>query len=222
MKACAILLAGGRGSRMGNATTPKQFMQVRGKLVAQYSLDVFDKVDSVSEIIVVADESYRHLFSSVKPIKFASPGDRRQDSVYNGLNMAGADIDLVCVHDCARPFLTEKMVVDVLAEAQKSHAATVAMPIKFTVKEAGADRKVRRTIDRNTLWEIQTPQAVAKKLLHDGFKQAKAHNLTVTDDVSLAELVGHPVQLVFGSYANIKITTPDDLQLAELLARGMQ
>ncbi len=216
-----ILLAGGIGSRM-QAALPKQFMPLEGKPIALYSFDVFVSLPEVAEIIVVCDPSYQFLFINPRPdlrLAFAPPGALRQDSVYNGFRQIGGSKGLVCIHDSARPFISAELVRSVLAAADEVGAAALGMPIKFTVKECNTAGWVQKTPSRDTLWEIQTPQVVRADLLQKGFDQAQALKLTVTDDVSLVELLSHPVKIVKGSYENIKITTPEDMLLSEGVLR---
>lgn len=208
MRVAVILLAGGTGTRMGTSV-PKQFLDIHGKPIASYSFELFSSLSYVSQIIVVTPEPYRELFPNAL---YASPGSRRQDSVKNGFLETSRGVDLVCIHDAVRPFL-QKEDVDKLAQvAMECKAAALGKPIPYTVKEV-KDDLVIRTIDRTNLWEVHTPQMIAPDLLAKGFAHADEHNLTVTDDVSLVELLGHPVKLVKGSGRNIKLTTPDDLAL---------
>jgi len=212
-----ILLAGGTGQRMGSPL-PKQFLKLSGKEIARYSFDCFTMIPEVSEIVVVCEEQYRHLFDCEMPditLRFALPGKRRQDSVYNGFQAVDGTADLVCVHDSARPFITPQIIRNVLLAAYEHGAAVVGMPAKNTIKEVDDDCMVINTPDRSRLWEIQTPQVLYPQYLRDGFRKALENNLTVTDDVSLAELIQKPVKLVLGDYRNIKITTPEDITIAE-------
>lgn len=214
-----ILLAGGTGSRLPSPV-PKQFLSLNGKQIIQYSLDVFAEIAQVTEIVIVCAPEYRSLFttSSINPkikLSFALPGARRQDSVYHGLSALAIPPSLVCVHDAARPLITPSLVQDIANAAEIHGAATAAVPVKSTIKESNHLNQVMRTLDRSLLWEIQTPQIIRYALLKQGFDYAIKHNITVTDDVSLAELIGAPVQLVMGSYQNIKITTPEDLLIAK-------
>lgn len=214
-----ILLAGGTGSRM-QSEIPKQFLLLKDKPIVSYSFDVFTSMLQIAEIVVVCAAEYRHLFTlparSSIVLTFALPGVRRQDSVYSGLCALKTHPSIVCVHDGARPFITVPIVENVLAVAQEHGAATVGMPVKFTVKECDAHNIVTRTPNRSHLWEIQTPQAIRIDWLKRGFEKALAQNITVTDDVSLVELIGLPVHVVEASYRNLKITTPEDLLLADL------
>ena len=213
MKIGAILLAGGRGSRIGT-TTPKQFLHLQGKPLALYSLEVLASLLQVVEIVVVCPQEYRSLFSHY-PVRFALPGEQRQDSVYNGLCQVSDTIEWVAVHDAARPFITSSMVQNLFDEGKEIGAASLAMPTKNTLKEIQSGKRVSRTLNRSQIWEIQTPQFLKKQILEAGFSYAHTHQISVTDDVSLAELIGHPVHLIRGSYQNIKITTPEDWAFAE-------
>lgn len=215
MKISMILLAGGIGSRMGSEI-PKQFLPLHDKPVALHSLHVMLQLSQVVEIIVVCPPTYHSLFSGL-PVRFALPGQQRQDSVYNGLQHVSPHTDWVAIHDAARPFITTHLVQKLFDEGQGVGAASLAVPAKNTLKEAQKDQKVARTLDRSLVWEIQTPQLLKKDVLHAGFAYAHAHQTTVTDDVSLAEIIGHPVHLTLGCYQNIKLTTPEDWVFAEWL-----
>ncbi|MCE5316403.1 MAG: 2-C-methyl-D-erythritol 4-phosphate cytidylyltransferase [Parachlamydia sp.] len=217
MKVSVILLAGGSGTRM-RAVIPKQFLPLDQKPIARHSFDVLLAMPEVNQMIVVCDPLYRDHFFSAKAVDFALPGERRQDSVYNGLQLISKDADLVCVHDSARPLITKPLVRRVLEAATIHGAATAGMPLKFTVKETlKGGTLVVSTPDRSLLWEIQTPQVTRPELLKRGFSKAQAEGLTVTDEVSLVELLGLPVKIIEGSYANLKITTPEDLAIAKSL-----
>lgn len=214
-----ILLAGGIGSRM-KSPIPKQFLSLRGKPVIQHSLEFFASFEEVKEIIIVCDPSYNAelALNVIKPrLAFAPPGKRRQDSLENGLQKVSAMGDLICVHDAARPLLKHADFERLLKEAKIHRTVALALPVKYTIKQAGADGFVLSTLDRSTLWEMQTPQIAPLELLQQGFAIAKAENLTVSDDVALVELTGHPVKLVSGSPSNIKLTTVEDWATLETL-----
>lgn len=216
---CAIILAGGYGTRM-QTPIPKQALKVGGKPLARYSFDLFLNIPEITEIVVVCAEPYHELFYSPephKPIIFAPPGARRQDSTYNGLQTVSKLHDFICVHDAARPFIDRTLIVRTLNAAQQHGAAAVGLPIKFTIKECDAEHFVVKTPNRAAMWEIQTPQIIRHEWLIEGFKYAIANNQLVTDDVSLVELIGKKVKLVEGAHTNIKITTPSDLSFANYL-----
>jgi len=206
-----ILVAGGTGSRM-QAAIPKQYLQLSGKPIAQYSFDILRKQPEVKEVIVVCDPAYRSLFPGAT---FAMPGKRRQDSVFNGLQKVSQDSEFICIHDAARPFIQDVFFKEVLQAAKEYDAAVIGTPVKFTVKEADAEGLVKHTLNRDHIWEIQTPQMIRASLLKEGFDYVNRHQLTVTDDVLIVELLGKPVKLVRGDYRNLKITTPEDLVIAQ-------
>ncbi|VAH67130.1 unnamed protein product [Triticum turgidum subsp. durum] len=216
-----VLLSGGQGKRMG-ANMPKQYLPLLGVPIALHSLKTFCGMKEVKEVVVVCDPSYKNLFEgSVEnlqiPIKFTTPGKERQDSVFNGLQEIDGDSELVCVHDSARPLVSSEDVKKVLEDAAVHGAAVLGVPVKATIKEANSDSFVVKTLDRKTLWEMQTPQVMKPNLLKDGFELVKRDGLEVTDDVSIVECLKHPVYITEGSYTNIKVTTPDDMLLAERL-----
>jgi 2-C-methyl-D-erythritol 4-phosphate cytidylyltransferase len=218
LKCAFILLAGGQGTRFGS-DLPKQYTDLKGKPLVLHAFEVFQQCEQIDEIVVVCGKEYQSFFSDVakKPIKFAASGHRRQDSVENGFKEVSADADIICIHDGARPYPTKQMVVDVLDAAHTYGAAAVGMPVKFTLKDCDGEGMVVSTPDRSRFWEIQTPQALRRALLTDGLALATKAGLTVTDDTSLAELMGAKVKIVPGSYSNIKVTTPEDLLIAERL-----
>ncbi len=211
-----ILAAGGLGTRIQSAA-PKQFLPLQGKPVAAYSLELFANNPEVFEIILVCDVSYHPLFAAYPKVRFALPGERRQDSVFHGLQAASADADLVCIHDAARPLLSDTDLKAVIREANIHCAAALASPVRYTLKVRDAEGFVKSTLDRSQIWEMHTPQIATPALLKRGFALAQEKNLTVTDEASLIELTGHPVKLVLGSSQNLKITTLDDWKLAEAL-----
>ena len=200
---------------MGHAI-PKQFLPLGEKPIILHSLEIFTQISHIQEIIVVCEEKYQSLFSSF-PVKFALPGLRRQDSVLNGLQKVSKDIPWVAIHDGARPCISKELVCTLIQEGQTHGAACLATPVRLTIKQSCPENFVRKTLDREQLWECQTPQLMKKDLLARGFAHAREKGLTVTDDVSLVELLNHPVKLVKGCYSNIKITTPEDLISAQQL-----
>ncbi|KAL6616510.1 hypothetical protein ACP70R_038780 [Stipagrostis hirtigluma subsp. patula] len=216
-----ILLSGGQGKRMG-ASMPKQYLPLLGLPIALHSLKTFCQLKEVKEVVVVCDPDYIDVFEgSIEnlqiPLKFARPGKERQDSVFNGLQEIDGNSELVCVHDSARPLVSSADVKKVLEDAAVHGAAVLGVPVKATIKEADSDSFVVKTLDRKTLWEMQTPQVMKPSLLKDGFELVNREGLEVTDDVSIVEYLKHPVYITEGSYTNIKVTTPDDLLLAERL-----
>jgi len=154
---------------------------------------------------------------------FADPGAERQDSVRSGLAAAQTtSCTLVAVHDAARPLVSVDAICDCLCDAAEHGAAVLAVPMKATVKESEDGQFVLRTLDRSKLWEIQTPQVIRPQLLADGFDKVAAEGLEVTDDVSIVELLGKPVKLTMGEYTNLKLTTPEDMVIAQTILAGRE
>lgn len=214
-----VLLAGGKGKRMG-VTMPKQYLPLLGQPIALYSFYTFCQMNQVKEIIVVCDSSYKDVFEDASEeisigLKFALPGKERQDSVFSGLQEIDGSSELVCVHDSARPLVSAGDIEKVLTDGWLHGAAVLGVPVKATIKEANRESFVVKTLDRKTLWEMQTPQVMKPELLRKGFELVNRNHLEVTDDVSIVEHLKHPVYITEGSYTNIKVTTPDDLLLAE-------
>jgi 2-C-methyl-D-erythritol 4-phosphate cytidylyltransferase len=225
-EAAAIVLAGGVGSRM-KADKPKQLLDLMGKPVMMHSLELFLGMPSITRVVLVLDEQYRPLVAHYKAqhgdrLVFAEPGKERQDSVASALKQIPESTELIAVHDSARPLVSVKSVLEVIADAAQYGAAVLAVPCKATIKESDDGSFVGRTIPRAKLWEIQTPQVVRASTLRRGFAKAAAERLEVTDDASLVEALGEPVKLTLGEYTNFKLTTPEDMVIArDLLQRGM-
>jgi 2-C-methyl-D-erythritol 4-phosphate cytidylyltransferase len=217
----AILLSGGIGKRM-QSTLPKQYLPLNGKPVILHALEALLSYPNWAEIAVVCEEEYKYLFlpyTKKARIHFALPGKERQDSVFSGLSTFSPKTKWVCIHDGARPLLLEKDLLSVIAEGMKIGASALAVPIKTTIKEVDDKKMVKKTLDRTLLWELQTPQVLTYSVAQEGHQKLTQENKVVTDDVSLAEFLGYPVKLVSGSYSNIKITTSEDLLLADLLLK---
>jgi len=148
-------------------------------------------------------------------VRFASPGGERQDSVESGLAQVPDECTLVAVHDAARPLVSVDAVHACLADASEHGAAVLGVPMKATVKESEDGAFVLRTLERSRLWEIQTPQVIRPQLLREGFSRVRDECLEVTDDVSIVEQIGGVVKLTMGEYTNLKLTTPEDMIIAE-------
>lgn len=212
----AVLLAAGSGARLGG-DLPKQFRPLKRKPLALYSFELFASLSEVDEIVVVCPPAYRSLFAADKPLVFTEGGARRQDSVYRGLLASSPHADLICIHDSARPFVEAEHCLELLQEAALSKASALAVPAASTIKQVQGCQ-VLQTLDRSLLWEIQTPQAIDRRLLLQAYEFAHRHNVEATDDLSLVEAMGHPTTVVRGSPRNVKITTPFDWAMAEQCA----
>lgn len=226
MKLTAVVAAAGLGRRL-KKQVPKLFVKIGGKEILLRTLEVLSSSKFVNEIIVVANKksitAVKKLVSQrrLKKIKdVVAGGSRRQDSVKEGLKRLSLDTDFVLVHDAARPFIDTKTISKVISAAKHSGAAIVGVPAKATLKEVGANLFVRNTLNRDSVWEIQTPQVFKKSIILDAYR--KFNSLIATDDSSLVERLGAKVKLVEGSYFNIKITTEEDLLFAEAIIRSRE
>lgn len=218
-----IIAAAGSGMRMGSGI-PKQYMEIGGKPVLTRAIEAFENNAFIDHIYVVVHEDYAHYcqkeiiekFSFEKVKAVVTGGKERQDSVYGALGAMEEDVDLVLVHDGARPFV-EEHTINLLLETALAHGAgVVAVPVKDTVKVA-EDQVVVDTPERKTLYSIQTPQGFWKGLLTAAYENAFEQNYYGTDDAVLVEKLGQKVYLVKGEYHNIKITTREDLVLGEAM-----
>lgn len=206
-----VLLAGGKGRRMG-LSKPKQFLDLGGKPLFEHSLDLFLQCERIGEIVVVCEQSYR--FSS-DAVRFADPGSTRLESAKAGVAALCDQCEWVVLHDAARPFVSPDELDQVIDAMQAHGAATVATPVRYSVKEVSADGFVCSTIDRAVVWEVQTPQAMRREWLLEGF----AKGWEVTDEATLIERLGYPVKVVTGASRNLKVTTLEDLLLARQMAQ---
>ncbi|MGN0355838.1 MAG: 2-C-methyl-D-erythritol 4-phosphate cytidylyltransferase [Muricoprocola sp.] len=228
MKNIAIVLAAGRGKRMGTAI-PKQFLEIEGKPVIYYTLQSFEMSELVDEVILVTGEETKEYcqkeivekFGFHKVRKVISGGKERYDSVYEGLK-ACEDCSYVYIHDGARPFVTEDVIRRTLEGAKEYGASIAAVPSKDTVKVGNPQGLVVETLDRSVLWNVQTPQTFSYSLIRKAHEEMRKRKMTgITDDSMLVEELGLcPVKLVEGSYDNIKITTPEDIILAEKIIQN--
>lgn len=221
-KVAAVVVAAGRGTRMGTPVA-KQYLELKGRPVLVHTLEVFQRCWAIDEVVLVTGkedlvkvrqeivEAYG--FHKVKYV--VGGGSERQQSVYNGLKALLPQGALVVVHDGVRPLLTEEKLLQVLEAGQKFGAATLAVPVKDTVKQVNAEGLVEKTLPRETLWLIQTPQVFHWEVLWPAMGRALQEGFRATDDAGIVEWDGKPVKIVPGDYDNIKITTPEDLELAE-------
>ena len=264
----AIILAGGKGSRM-QSEIPKQYMKINGRPVIYYALEAFSE-SSVDKIVLVTgnacidgmDEKTYCIERIIKPYKFekviivTEGGKERYNSVYNGLEALkkqGKVPDYVLIHDGARACITTDLIEKCICEAEKYKACVAAVPVKDTIKISDENGYAVNTPDRNTLWQIQTPQTFSYELIYQAYRvlitseentaepeqtlpydsllnkqkvkklQENRGQVHVTDDAMVVELLTDiPVKLVRGSYQNIKITTPEDLKIAEALCEKKQ
>ena len=220
MSVCAIVPAGGSGTRMGG-TVPKQFQSLNGKPILYHTIKTLQNCETISEIILVVPEkeyetAHTDWLGKLEIVKkVVIGGEQRQDSVYNGFCEVSQDSEIVLVHDGVRPFLSQKMVADSIDAAREYGAAITAIPVHDTIKRVDTSGLVSQTIAREGLWRVQTPQAFRYSLLLDAFNKAKSENFYGTDEGALIEHLGEPVKIVEGLEQNIKITRPEDLELSK-------
>lgn len=211
-------------------SVPKQFLALGGQPLLVHSLRVLQASAVIDEIVLAVPQAemeycLTHIVAShrfTKVTRVVPGGHERQDSVRRALEEVGGETEIVAVHDAVRPFLTVRMVEDVVAVARAQGAAIIAVPVKDTVKQVGADRVIERTIDRRPLWLAQTPQAFRRDWLLSAHRRAHVEGIHATDDAYLVEWAGHPVSVVEGSGENIKVTRPEDLVIAEALWTSRQ
>lgn len=216
MNISLIFLAGGKGTRFG-AEFPKQFLTLCGKPVALHSFALLSKLPQLTEIALVCSKQFHPIFPQDPRIVYATPGEERFLSVEHGLEVLSDEETLVLIHDAARPLLEQRDLLNLIEKGSQGGAATLAQQVTQTIKQTDTNGCVVQTIPRETLWEIHTPQAIQKSLLKEGVAYRKAHNIHVSDDVSLVEALGKPVHIVPSSKPNIKITRKEDYHVAAAL-----
>ena len=222
-KVSAIILAAGNGSRFGEK---KQFKELNGKPIWFYSLNTFIQSESVDELIlVIPNDSLETLkqsqvFTSLNKtnnIKLVSGGESRKDSVFNGLKVVKKAIDIVCIHDAARPFIKASYIKHSVEACSEFDGAIIAIPSVDTVKKV--DKQIiKNTIDRESLWMAQTPQTFKKDKLLYAIKNSS--HLNITDESMLMEEANFKIKLIEGDQSNFKITNVIDWELAKVIVKG--
>ncbi len=220
----AILPAGGLGKRLG-ADIPKQFLPLAGKPLILYSLEAFVQHPQIKNIIIPVVANWRQNLEDLladlllqKEIILVPGGRTRQDSVYHGLKALPQGSSIVLVHDVARPLVTPQIIERVIQAVEKYGAAIAATPVRDTVKMVEGEI-IKETIPREKLFLAQTPQGARVELMLRAFEAAYRDDFIGTDEASLLERIGIPVHIVPAPMTNFKITTPEDLRLAEALLR---
>jgi 2-C-methyl-D-erythritol 4-phosphate cytidylyltransferase len=224
MIVAALIPAAGSGRRMG-CGVEKQFLQLGGKPLLAHTLARFEATAAITRIVIIVPPGREKYCRQeiVQPAGFrkvshiVAGAETRQRSVTKGFRCLSGDVDVVVVHDGARPFVTPTLIQSAIAAAARDGSAIVAIPESDTLKRVAADGTVVETLDRRYLWRAQTPQAFRREILRDALVHAERHHLDATDEAALVECLPHPVRIISGSTWNFKITSPDDLRLAELL-----
>jgi 2-C-methyl-D-erythritol 4-phosphate cytidylyltransferase len=216
----AIITAAGKSSRFGDRNYKKPFAILGGRAVWLHSVDRFQNHKDVTQTIVTVAREDREDFDrkfganiAIMGIEIVEGGEHRADSVQRALERVKSDIDFVAVHDAARPCIADKWIEQVFEAAARSGAAILAAPVAETLKRVDAKKQITATVDREALWAAQTPQVFRRELLIEAY--AKRGKDAATDDAQLVERLGHPVTVVSCPAMNLKITTRDDLKLAE-------
>ncbi|MDX2480600.1 MAG: 2-C-methyl-D-erythritol 4-phosphate cytidylyltransferase [Desulfuromusa sp.] len=231
MKATVLIPAAGTGRRMGGSVS-KQYLELAGKPILAHTLTLFENhplIENIYPVVPPDDISYcqrqiidRYGFSKVRRV--IAGGAKRQDSVRNGLNALAEDgFDQpqrpILIHDGARPLFDCKCLSALIEVVCKTGACTIGVPVKDTIKDV-VNSRITGSPDRSRLWQAQTPQGFQYRLIREAFDRADADGFVATDDASLLERLGHPVQMLEGDYRNIKVTTPEDILIAVALLRG--
>ncbi|KPL03357.1 MAG: hypothetical protein AMJ73_07345 [candidate division Zixibacteria bacterium SM1_73] len=228
MKTIAIIAAGGQGKRIEGVhpegKLPKQFLMLKDRPILAHTVNKFEQCELIDEIILAVPEDYleycsqkvvdKYGFKKVR--KVISGGKERQDSVYSGLKACPNNTSVVVIHDGVRPLISPDKICQSIKMCKEKKAVVLAVPVKETVKRV-EHGNIITTLDRDKIWLTQTPQTFEYKLILDAYEKAKKDNFIGTDDSALVERLGHEVAILEGDYKNIKITTIDDLQVAEKL-----
>lgn len=213
MKINVIITAGGTSSRFG--TTNKLLEKIRSKEVIKHTVEAFLSVLEIDKIVICANVAIipelENIFAEEKKVMIIPGGDTRQVSVYNGL-VACAVCDYVLIHDGARPMITPEIIIKAIAMVKEKKALTVAAKTTDTIKKVDENLKIIKTIDRSSLYNTQTPQAFEYNLIKRAHEELRGESFT--DDAGMLEFLGHDVYILEGDYKNIKITTQNDLNIA--------
>jgi 2-C-methyl-D-erythritol 4-phosphate cytidylyltransferase len=222
----AIIAAAGVGKRMGHQL-PKPYLPLAGKPILAHTLKVFEATPEIREVTLVVhpddldycQDNVIARFNFKKVLRLVPGGKERQDSVYHALKALKneEELEIVLVHDGVRPFVAPEMVRQVIDAARRYGGAVLGLPAHDTLKKVDAECMVCQTLDRKDIWQIQTPQAFQASLLRRAFTEAYSRDFYGTDEASLLEELHKTVAVIPGSPFNLKITTPDDLQLAEAI-----
>ena len=219
----AIILAAGISNRMQGKD--KMWIDLLGQPLITYSLNAFNNCKKITQIVLVMSGSnialgqnlvVKNKFHKVSHV--CEGGKRRQDSVRLGLEKIASESDWIIVHDAARPCIDNEIIDRALNSATTNIAATAAVPVKDTIKVAEDNLIVKKTLPRKQLWSVQTPQIFKQEILYQAHRN---NNRNVTDDAAMVEMSGNPVRIFLGSYNNVKVTTPEDIPLAEAILKNI-
>ncbi|MCJ7508182.1 MAG: 2-C-methyl-D-erythritol 4-phosphate cytidylyltransferase [candidate division Zixibacteria bacterium] len=223
MKTVAIIVAAGKGERI-KSKLPKQFLNLGKNPILAHTIEKFEKSRLVDEIVVVVPKDYLRFcskevidkFELSKVKKIVGGGKERQDSVFKGLKATSSNTDIVLIHDGVRPLVKTQKINKIIEVCGKEGPVIFALPVKETIKRVEKNRVIT-TLDRNKIWAVQTPQAFPYQLIMHAYREADRDKFIGTDDSQLVERMGITVKVIKGDGDNIKITTMDDLKIAEYL-----
>jgi len=219
-KFSVILPAAGKSSRYHDKNYKKPFAPLANRAVWLHSAERFINRDDTVQVILVISAEDREYFNfkfaanaTILGIDVVEGGKERADSIQRAISSVNEQADFICVHDAARPCVADEWIDSVFAAGEKSGAAILGIPVSSTLKRVAGDHTVEETVSREGLWEAQTPQVFRRELLLEAY--ARREGFVATDDAQLVERIGHPVTVLVGSKMNLKITTREDLRLAE-------
>ncbi|MGI6050054.1 MAG: 2-C-methyl-D-erythritol 4-phosphate cytidylyltransferase [Acetivibrionales bacterium] len=217
----AIIVGAGTGNRMGLGYN-KVLADLCGRPVIEWTVRNFIQSGLIDNLVLVINpndqKEMKDIFSSFKDLidlKIVYGGETRQDSVYNGIKALSDDVEIVLIHDAARPFITKDIIERSILHARKYGAGCAGIQAKDTIKIVDRNNTIVSTPERNSLWHAQTPQAFKKDIISDAYEKASKRGLTATDDAGIAEEAGYKVTMFEGSYKNIKLTSKEDLELGK-------
>ncbi len=224
-----VIVAAGKGTRL-QSELPKPFLSVAGKPILVHTLRRFARIEALRRVIVVVAAEREALCQEVlhthgpwpQPISVVHGGAERQNSVRNGLAALETQCEIVVIHDAARPFIGVEAIQRSIDAAAEAGSAVVAAPVRDTIKRADAQHAIRETVSRHDLWLAQTPQTFRVEVIRAAHRWAQQRGIVGTDDATLVEQMGRPVRIVPGDARNFKITTPDDLALAQAVLQASE
>jgi len=205
----------------------KLFLEVDGCPVVAHTWRQYEKAAGIDEICLVVRDGMQEAFEELaekygfrKTYRLTVGGAQRQDSVWNGLEALSSEAELVAIQDAARPCTAQSLIAATVQAARETGAAVAAQPITDTIKESHDGKLIERTLDRERLWAVQTPQAFRVEIIRGALAEVRQKKLFITDDTAACELIGQPVRLVPGTHPNPKVTRPEDLPWVELILRN--
>ena len=228
MKNCVIIVAAGSGKRMRSAIA-KQYIELKGRTILSYTIETFNNSENIDDIVLVTSSDAvdyvrreiieKYGFDKVRTI--VEGGADRQDSVYKGLKAVDSDTDVVLIHDGVRPFVADKYIAELESIAMEFGGCVLGGPVKDTIKVCDSEGYITDTPKRETLWLAQTPQCFKYDIIMKAYEKAEKEGYRGTDDSMLAERLGIRIKMVRGDYDNIKITTPEDLYMGEVILENI-